>query len=178
MLIDPVKEVYVTLKKGVPDFTLKPMVTGGEFTGYLLQSKTSQYGVQPVWAHQLMSSMAAKSKLKPASANAEIMEQINAVRALKPPTEAPQNKETVPQKRSAPSPKASPLKAVKTCGLGHGLVVASPEEVLTPKILPRPSAAAESAPEKSPLEDNSQDLPRVCIILEIKCISLQRNVCY
>ena len=161
VLIDPINEVYITLKKGVPDFILKPTVTGGQFLGYLLQSRSSQYGVQPVYAHQLMSSMMGKGKVKAASADAQIMEQINTVRALKPPAEAPPHTDTAHKKRTATSPAASPLKFPRK-EVGHGLVVPAASEVLTPKIPTIPSAAAETPVEKSPLDENSQDPPHIC----------------
>ena len=117
VMVDPVKEVFVPLKKGCPDYHITPSFVDGELRGYVVDSASHGYQVTPYWSHMLASSRRAQE----ASKSTEVQGQIAALKSQNPSTAVllpgtPHTPKRVARRtpKTTPSPKtqASPFRAM------------------------------------------------------------------
>ena len=112
VMVDPVLEVFIPLKKGCPDYQITPSFVDGELRGYVVDSASRGYKVTPYWSHMLASSRRAQE----ASKNMDVQQQIaelksqNPMMAVVPAVVHPGTPRTPRQarKRATPSPKTHP----------------------------------------------------------------------
>lgn len=117
VMVDPVKEVFIPLKKGCPDYHITPSFVDGQLRGYVVDSASHGYQVTPYWSHMLASSRRAQE----ASKSTEVQGQIAALKSQNPSTAVlPPGTPHTPKQlvrrtpKTTPSPKthASPFRAM------------------------------------------------------------------